>query len=104
MATFFCLVSFVVGAFLGWVSVMALRSQLKRGWFEIVLQRDDAFCFEFAKYLTLAKAVSWWHWSLFLVAEVAGVAASAMCGFGTDSVYAISMAAMTEASEKMGIP
>jgi len=92
------------GAFLGWASVMASRSQLKRGWFEIVLQRDDAFCFEFAKYLTLAKAVSWWHWSLFLVAEVDGVVASAMCGFGTDSVYANSMAAMTEASEKMGIP
>ena len=64
------------GAFLGWASVMASRSQLKRGWFEIVLQRDDAFCFEFAKYLTLARAVSWWHWSLFLVAEVDGVVAS----------------------------
>jgi translation initiation factor 4G len=83
---------------------MASRSQLKRGWFEIVLQRDDAFCFEFAKYLTLAKAVSWWHWSLFLVAEIDGTVASALCGFGTDSVYANSMAAMAEASGKMGIP
>lgn len=92
------------GDFLGWASVIASRSQLKRGWFEIVLQRDDAFCFEFAKYLTLAKAVSWWHWSLFLVVEVDGVVASAMCGFGTDSVYANSMAAMAEASVKMGIP
>jgi len=92
------------GAFLGWASVMASRSQLKRGWFEIVLQRDDAFCFEFAKYLTLSKAVSWWHWSLFLVAEVEGVVASAMCGFGDDSVYANSMAAMAEAGDKMGIP
>jgi ribosomal protein S18 acetylase RimI-like enzyme len=91
------------GAFLGWASVMASRSQLKRGWFEIVLQRDDAFCFEFAKYLTLAKAVSWWHWSLFLVAEVDGVVASAMCGFGDDSVYRASFAAMTEAGDKMGI-
>jgi len=92
------------GAFLGWASVMASRSQLKRGWFEIVLQRDDAFCFEFAKYLTLARAVSWWHWSLFLVAEVDGVVASAMCGFGDGSVYANSSAAMAEAADKMGIP
>jgi ribosomal protein S18 acetylase RimI-like enzyme len=91
------------GDFLGWASVMASRSQLKRGWFEIVLQRDDAFCFEFAKYLTLAKAVSWWHWSLFLVAEVDGVVASAMCGFGDDSVYRASFAAMAEAGDKMGI-
>jgi ribosomal protein S18 acetylase RimI-like enzyme len=91
------------GTFLGWASVMASRSQLKRGWFEIVLQRDDAFCFEFAKHLTLAKAVSWWHWSLFMVAEVDGVVASAMCGFGDDSVYSTSMAAMAEAGDKMRI-
>ena len=44
--------------FLGWACVMAARSQLERGWFEIVLQRDEAFCVEFATYLTLAKAVS----------------------------------------------
>src|SRR3569832_1728185 len=92
------------GAILGWASVMASRSQLKRGRFEIDLQRDDAFCFEFAKYLPLAKAVSWWHWSLFLVAEVVGVVASALCGFCSVSVYANSMAAMTESIEKMGIP
>ena len=61
------------GAFLGWASVIASRSQLKRGWFEIVLQREEAYCVEFAKYLTLAKARSWWHWSLFHVAEVDGV-------------------------------
>lgn len=90
-------------AFLGWASVMASRSQLARGWFEIVLRRDDAFCFEFAKYLTLAKAVSWWHWSLFLVAEIDGEAACAMCGFGDDSVYRNSMAAMAEAGDRMGI-
>jgi len=27
--------------FLGWACVAAARSQLARGWFEIVLQRDD---------------------------------------------------------------
>jgi translation initiation factor 4G len=90
--------------FLGWASVMASRSQLRRGWFEIVLQRDDAFCFEFAKYLTLAKAVSWWHWSLFLVAEAEGEVAAALCGFGDGSVYSASNAAMAEAADKMGIP
>ncbi len=89
--------------FLGWASVMASRSQLARGWFEIVLQRDDAFCFEFARHLVLAKAVSWWHWSLFRVAEVDGKIAAAMCGFGDDSVYHASSAAMAEAGDAMGI-
>lgn len=90
--------------FLGWASVMAARSQLERGWFEIVLQRDEAFCVEFATCLTLAKARSWWHWSLFHVAEVDGVLASAMCGFGDESVYYVSHEAMAEAGDKMGIP
>ena len=89
--------------FLGWVCVAAARSQLERGWFDIVLRRDEAFIVEFAKYLVLAKAKSWWHWSLFQVAEVNGVLASAMCGFGDSSVYRVSGEAMAEASEKMGI-
>lgn len=90
--------------FLGWACVMAARSQLERGWFEIVLQRDEAFCVEFATCLTLAKARSWWHWSLFHVAEVDGVLASALCGFGDESVYYVSHEAMAEAGDKMGIP
>ncbi|HEY2034747.1 MAG TPA: GNAT family N-acetyltransferase [Rhizomicrobium sp.] len=90
--------------FLGWACVMAARSQLERGWFEIVLQRDETFCVEFATYLVLAEAVSWWHWSLFHVAEVDGVLASAMCGFGDPSVYYTSSDAMEEAGDKMGIP
>jgi translation initiation factor 4G len=89
--------------FLGWACVMASRSQLARGWFDVVLQRDDAFVQAFAKYLTLARAVSWWHWSLFRIAEVDGVPACAMCGFGDESVYMASGEAMAEASDRMGI-
>ena len=89
--------------FLGWASVAAARSQLARGWFEIVLQRDFDTCVEFAKYLTLAKARSWWHWSLFHVAEVDGAVASAMCGFGDPSVYYTSSEALAEAGDRMGI-
>lgn len=89
--------------FLGWVCVAASRSHLQKGWFDVVLRRDDAFILEFAKHLTLAKAVSWWHWSLFEVAEVDGALASAMCGFGDDAVFEASGAAMAEASDRMGI-
>jgi GNAT superfamily N-acetyltransferase len=91
--------------FLGWACVAAARSQLKRGWFEVMLQTDDqAYLTTFAKYLVLAKVRSWWHWSLFHVAEVDGVLASAMCGFGDESVYHVSADAMTEAADKMNIP
>lgn len=90
--------------FLGWACVAAARSQLERGWFEIVLRRDESFCVEYAKYLTLASARSWWHRSLFLVADVNGVVVSAMCGFGDSSFYYASADAMAEAGDKMGIP
>jgi ribosomal protein S18 acetylase RimI-like enzyme len=94
--------------FLGWACVAAARSQQPRGWFDIILQRDElqrdeAFIVAFAAQLTIAKARSWWHWSLFHVAEVGGVVASAMCGFGDDGLYAASRGALAEASEKMGI-
>jgi translation initiation factor 4G len=90
-------------AFLGWACVAASRSHLSRGWFDIVLRRDEAFVLEFAKNLVLAKPHSWWHWSMFHVAEVDGALASAMCGFGDETVYQMSRQAMVEASEKMGI-
>lgn len=90
-------------AFLGWASVIAARSHLARGWFDVVLRREDAFLFEFAEYLALAEARSWWHWSIFRVAEVDGAAVSAMCGFGEVSYYEASGAAMAEASERIGL-
>jgi translation initiation factor 4G len=90
-------------AFLGWASYEAARGHLKRGWFDIVLQRDEAFCLEFSRRLTVAHAKSWWHWSLFSVAEVEGALASALCGFADESVYYASRDAMHEASQGMGI-
>lgn len=90
--------------FLGWACAAAARSHLARGWFEIVLQREEAFVNAFATALTLASARSWWHWSLFRVAEVDGEAVSAMCGFGDESVYAKSGAAMDEACARLDVP
>jgi|KBSMisStandDraft_5_1062788.scaffolds.fasta_scaffold98043_1 ribosomal protein S18 acetylase RimI-like enzyme len=90
-------------AFLGWAIYQAARGHLARGWFDIVLQRDEGFCLEFCRRLTLAKAQSWWHWSLFSVAEVKGVPASTLCGFGNEAVYLASGDAMKEASDAMCI-
>ena len=89
--------------FLGWAIYEAARGQLKRGWFDIVLQRDEAFCIEFCRRLAGARARSWWHWSLFSVAEVDGAAGSALCGFGDESVYRASGDAMGEAADAMGL-
>jgi GNAT superfamily N-acetyltransferase len=89
--------------FLGWVLLEAARGHLRRGWFDIVLQRDEPFCLSYCAHLATAEALSWWHWSLFSVAEVDSVPVSALCGFGDESVYMASAAAMAEASTAMGL-
>ena len=89
--------------FLGWVMVMAARGHLSRGWFDIVLQRPEAFCIDFCARLANASAKSWWHHSFFTIAEVDGRAASAACAFPDESPYMVSGDAMAEASDKTGI-
>ncbi|HEY1961098.1 MAG TPA: GNAT family N-acetyltransferase [Rhizomicrobium sp.] len=89
--------------FLGWVILAAARGHLARGWFDIVLERGEAFCLAYCARLVGAEARSWWHWSLFSIAEVNGEPTSALCGFGDESVYMASGAAMEEASRAMGL-
>jgi ribosomal protein S18 acetylase RimI-like enzyme len=88
--------------FLGWVILTAARGHLARGWFDILLQRDEEFCLAYCGRLVAAEARSWWHWSLFSVAEVEGKPLAALCGFADESVYMASGAAMEEASRTMG--
>ncbi len=90
-------------AFLGWAIYEAARGHLARGWFDIVLRRNETLCLEFCRRLTLAKAHCWWHWSLFSVAEVNGERTSALCGFGNEAAYLASGDAMREVSDAMGI-
>lgn len=89
--------------FLGWVILTAARGHLARGWFDVVLRRDETFGLEFCRRLVAARARSWWHWSLFTIVEVDGAPASALCGFGDESVYGASSAAMAEASGGMDV-
>ena len=89
--------------FLAWVIFTAARGHLKRGWFDVVLQRDEAFCIDYCGKLASAAVRSWWHWSLFSVPEVYGRRAAALCGFADESLYGASSAAMAEPSQKMGL-
>jgi ribosomal protein S18 acetylase RimI-like enzyme len=89
--------------FIGWAQVMAARGHLPRGWFDIVLQRDEAFCIAYAAKLATAKARSWWHYSFVTIAEMDGVAAAAACTYPDDAPYMVSGEAMAEAADAMGL-
>lgn len=90
-------------AFLGWAIVIAARGHLKRGWFDIVLQRPEEFCITFCARLANARARSWWHHSFFTVAEVDGTLAAAACAFPDETPYHVSGEAMAEAAARSGI-
>ncbi|HTQ15468.1 MAG TPA: GNAT family N-acetyltransferase [Rhizomicrobium sp.] len=92
------------GAFLGWTIFAAARGHLPRGWFDIILEKPEDYCLDFCTRLVLAKAVSWWHWSLFRVAEMDGRPVGAACGFADDAPYRESAAAMREAADGIRMP
>ena len=88
--------------FVAWTIQAANRSHVKKGWFDIMLARPDAECLEFARRLAVAEAASWWHYSLFLIAEVDGKPASALCRFRAGDGYPLSGKAITEVVKSYG--
>ena len=89
-------------AFVAWTVQAADRSHLARGWFDITLDRSESECLEFLRRLALAQTRSWWHYSLFLIAEVDGVPASGLCRFRSGDGYPLSGPAMTEVAHSYG--
>ncbi len=63
----------------------ASRSHLTRGLWDLIIGTDEAGCLEYLRRLALAQPRSLYHYESFLVAEVAGERAAALCGFETGS-------------------
>jgi translation initiation factor 4G len=88
--------------FLAWTIQAAMRSHLEKGWFDIILEKPEAECLEFVRRLAVAETQSWWHYSLFLVAEADGKPASALCRFRAGDGYPQTERAMTEVVRSYG--
>lgn len=89
--------------FLAQVIQLAARSHLPRGFFDIALNRPEQQCLDFLCHLAVVPTRSFWHYSLFIVAEVDGQPAAALCGFKAGDVYPLSGAAMTEAARALSM-
>jgi len=66
----------------------AQRGHRSRGWFDIALDCPEPQCLDFVRRLAVARAPSWWHVSQFIIAEVDGMPAAALCALpvaGTDA-------------------
>ncbi|MCK1616348.1 GNAT family N-acetyltransferase [Bradyrhizobium sp. 159] len=54
------------------------RGYRTRGWFDVALGWPEAQCLDFIARITVADAVSMWHVSQFLIAEIDGMPAAAL--------------------------
>src|SRR5882757_8218975 len=81
----------------------AQRGHLPRGWFDIALERPEAECLAFVERIATARTQSWWHVSQFIIAEIEGKPAAALCAMPAAGTVAAARAAFQEAAEKAGL-
>ena len=81
----------------------AQRGYRPRGWFDIALDWPEPRCFDFVRRLAAARTVSWWHASQFLIAEVEGRPAAALCALRVAGNFAAAEASIKEVAREVGI-
>ena len=68
-------------AFIAQVMLLAARSHLERGFWDITLAGDEPECLAYLGRLACATTCSWAHYSNFIVAEVEGRPVAGLCGY-----------------------
>jgi ribosomal protein S18 acetylase RimI-like enzyme len=88
--------------FVTWVMLSASRSHLDRGIWEYMNDQNGDTTLAFLRRMAATETVHLFHRSLFLIAEVDGEPAAAMCGYDSDTqgfdVYGREMPAIAGAS------
>jgi GNAT superfamily N-acetyltransferase len=81
----------------------AQRGPRPRGWFDIALDRPEPLCIDFVERLATVRQPSWWHISKFIIAEVEGEPAAALCALPADGTSATARSAIAEVAEATGL-
>jgi translation initiation factor 4G len=84
--------------FIAWTILAAQRGHRPRGWFDIALDRPEPECLAFVRQITLTPSRSWWHCSQFLIAEVDGIPAAALCALHAGGAIEDARSAIAEAA------
>jgi ribosomal protein S18 acetylase RimI-like enzyme len=91
-------------AFVAWVGLTAFRSHLERGFWDFMLGGDEAHKLRYLEALAKTEQRHWAHRSPFIVAEVDGKPASALCGYLEEELGGPTLRmAMVEANERTGM-
>jgi len=81
----------------------AQRGPLLRGWFDIALGWPEPLCLAFVERIATAQSVSWWHVSQFIIFEVEGEPAAALCAMPAVGTVDAARSAIAEAAGRMGL-
>ena len=88
--------------FLAWVMFSASRAHLARGLWDLIIGAEQAGCLHYLRRLALAEPRSLYHYESFLVAEIDGAPAAALCGFETHGAWEIVGDAMANVQRDLG--
>jgi ribosomal protein S18 acetylase RimI-like enzyme len=89
--------------FLAWVALSASRAHLARGLWDVIIGADEAGCLDYLRRLAIAEPRSLYHYSSYIVAEIVGERAAALCGFEPrDGGWAIAGEAISNVQRDLG--
>jgi len=89
--------------FIARVILAAQRGHVPRGWFDIALDWPEPRCLAFMERIATAQTQSWWHVSQFILAEVDGEPAAALCAMPAAGTVSAGRSAITEVAECSGL-
>ncbi len=89
--------------FIAWVTLTAFRSHLERGFWDFMLEGEEAYRLRYLEALATTEQFHWVHYSTFIVAEVDGRPASALCGYIDEELGGPTLGtAVSEANKRTG--
>ena len=89
--------------FIAWTILTAQRGHRPRGWFDITLNWPEPQCLAFVRRIATAQRQSWWHVSQFIIAELEGEPAAALCALPAAGTRAAARSAIEEVAAERGL-
>jgi ribosomal protein S18 acetylase RimI-like enzyme len=89
--------------FIARIILSSQRGPLPRGWFDIALDWPEPEVAAFVERIAIARQISWWHVSQFVVAEIDGKPAAALCAMPAAGTRPASRAAIEEVAGETGV-
>jgi GNAT superfamily N-acetyltransferase len=89
--------------FIAQTILLAQRGRTPRGWFDIALAWREPEVLDFVRKLAVARQRSWWHTANFIIAEVGGTPAAALCAMPSHGTRAMAGRAIEEVARDFGM-